>query len=160
MEIKITKKTIICVVAVIVLCIASFLAGRFIRFRRVSGASEQLISGIISAGTDTDKVIDSLTAAGYSAKSVSDYGQLISSIIGEMRTENEQLRVSADEAQRAIESNQRVTAIVDSAYSRLSSTTGTAIDQAIERAEEYERTIESLRQALGDTSENNEQPAK
>lgn len=155
MEIKITKKNIIIFCIVLVLICASFCAGRFIRFNRISGTSEQLISGIISVGNDADSIANRLTSAGYSAESAAQYGQLISGIIKEMRSENEKLGISADEAIRAVESNKRVTELVESAYSDLSKSTGDAIDITIKHAEDYERLIESLRQAIGDTSENN-----
>ena len=154
-EIKIDKKFFISIGAVLALCFASFCAGRHIRFSGASRASEQLISRVISAGDDANTISNCLSAAGYSAKSAAAAGQLIASVFGEMRKENEQLRVSINEAQRAAESNKRVTELVDAAYTKLSNTTGDAIDIAIEHAEQYEQLIKSLRQALGDTTENN-----
>lgn len=155
MEIKITKNQIIAFCISVFMCIACFLSGRYLRFERVSGDSEQLISGIIQAGNNTDQIINELTIAGASAESAERYGILISGIIEELREENDQLGISTNEAIRAIESNQRITELVKSASSSLYNTTGAAIDVAIKRAEDYERLIESLQEALGNTSEDN-----
>lgn len=155
MEIKITKFTIIRIVVVVVLCVGCFCAGRFIRFGRVSGASEQLISGIIQAGNDTNKIIDQLVASGASTESAAKYGQLIDGVIRELREENEKLGVSTDEAVRAIESNKRIADIVQSASASLSQTTNDALGDAIKRAEDYERLIATLQEAVRNSSENN-----
>lgn len=155
MEIKITKSTIITFCICIVLCVSSFCAGRFIRFGRVSGVSKQLISGIVQARNDTNKIIDELIIAGASTKSATRYGQIISGVIEDLRKNNEDFTISTDEAVRAIESNQRITEIVKSANSSLYETTGDTLDDAIKRAEDYERLIESLQKALGNTTKNN-----
>ena len=153
MEIKITKTTFIYICVSLIFCIGSFFAGRFIRFGRISGTSEQLIDGIIQAGNDTDKIIDQLVIAGASAESAANYGQIISGIIEELRAENEKLGVSTDAAIRAIESNKRISEIVQSANASLSSTTDNALE--LKRAEDYERLITTLQEALRDTTENN-----
>lgn len=155
MEIKITKTTFIYICVSLIFCIGSFFAGRFIRFGRISGTSEQLIDGIIQAGNDTDKIIDQLVIAGASAESAANYGQIISGIVEELRAENEKLGVSTDAAIRAIESNKRISEIIQSANASLSSTTDNALELAIKRAEDYERLITTLQEALRDTTENN-----
>lgn len=155
MEIKITKSTIITFCICVVLCISSFCFGRYIRVGRISGTSEQLISGIIQAGDDADKIINELTLAGASAESAANYGRIIAGVIEELRNVNEELSVSTNEAIRAVESNKRITEIVKSASSSLSNTTGNALEDAIERAENYERLIESLQEALRNSTENN-----
>ena len=155
MEIKITKFTIIRIVVVVVLCVGCFCAGRFIRFGRVSGASEQLISGIVQAGDDTNKIIDQLVASGASAESAAKYGRLIDGVIRELREENEKLGVSTNEAIRAIESNKRIADIVQSASASLSQATNDALGDAIKRAEDYERLIATLQEAVRNSSENN-----
>lgn len=155
MEIKITKTTFIYICVSLIFCIGSFFAGRFIRFGRISGTSEQLIDGIIQAGNDTDKIIDQLVITGASAESAANYGQIISGIVEELRAENEKLGVSTDAAIRAIESNKRISEIIQSANASLSSTTDNALELAIKRAEDYERLITTLQEALRDTTENN-----
>lgn len=155
MEIKITKSTIITFCICVVLCISSFCIGRYIRIGRISGTSEQLISGIIQAGDDTDKIINELTLAGASAESAANYGRIIAGVIEELRNVDEELSVSTNEAIRAVESNKRITEIVKSASSSLSYTTGNALEDAIKRAENYERLIESLQEALRNSTENN-----
>ena len=155
MEIKITKTTFIYICVSLIFCISSFFAGRFIRFGRISGTSEQLIDGIIQAGNDTDKIINQLVIAGASAESAANYGQIISGIVEELRAENEKLGVSTDAAIRAIESNKRISEIIQSANASLSSTTDNALELAIKRAEDYERLITTLQEALRDTTEDN-----
>ena len=154
-EIKITKSTIITFCICVVLCISSFCIGRYIRVGRISGTSEQLISGIIQAGDDTDKIINELALAGASAESAANYGRIISGVIEELRNVDEELGVSTNEAIRAVESNKRITEIVKSASSSLSNTTGNVLEDAIKRAENYERLIESLQEALRNSTENN-----
>lgn len=154
-EIKITKSTIITFCICVVLCISSFCIGRYIRVGRISGTSEQLISGIIQAGDDTDKIINELTIAGASAESAANYGRIIAGVIEELRNVDEELSISTNEAIRAVESNKRITEIVKSASSSLSNTTGNALEDAIKRAENYERLIESLQEALRNSTENN-----
>ena len=155
MEIKITKTTFIYICVSLIFCIGSFFAGRFIRFGRISGTSEQLIDGIIQAGNETDKIIDQLVIAGASAESAANYGQIISGIVEELRAENEKLGVSTDAAIRAIESNKRISEIIQSANASLSSTTDNALELALKRAEDYERLITTLQEALRDTTEDN-----
>lgn len=154
-EIKNIKDQFINCCFVLCLCIVSFCTGKFIRFERISGTSEQLISGIVQAGDNTDQIVNELIIAGASTESANRYGTIISGIIKELRDENEQLGISTDEAIRAIESNKRVTELVKSASSNLHETTGTALELAIKRAEDYERLIESLQEALRNTAENN-----
>jgi len=155
-----TKKIIINIVCSLLLLISGFCTGRFIRFGRASGASQQLITGITSARDDTDKIINELIIAGASAESAAKYGYIISEVIRELQSQNEQLRVSNDEAFRAIENNKRITEIVQSAQSELSNTTGTALEIAIKHAEDYERLIDSLQQALQYSSEDNRQSSE
>ena len=155
MEIKNIKDQFINCCFVLCLCIVSFCAGKFIRFERISGSSEQLISGIVQAGDNTDQIINELIVAGASAESAINYGQIIAGVIEELRNNNAEFSISTDEAIRAIESNKRVTELVQSASSSLYETTGTALELAIKRAEDYERLIESLQEALRNTTENN-----
>lgn len=143
-------------IAIVVLCITCFCAGRYEGSREVSGNSEKLIDGIISAGTDTDKIVNELTIAGASVESARKYSQFISGIVNELQSNNEKLGISTNEAIRAIESNTRISELVLSASEELHNTTGDAIADAIKRAEDYERLIKSLQEALQNTTENTE----
>lgn len=143
-------------IAIMALCIACFCAGRYEGSREVSGNSERLIDGIISAGTDTDKIINELTIAGASIESARKYNEFISGIIDEIQSNNEKLGISTNEAIRAIESNTRISELVLSASEELHNTTGDAIADAIKCAENYEQLIESLQEALRNTTENTE----
>lgn len=143
-------------IAIVALCIACFCAGRYEGSREVSGNSERLIDGIISAGTDTDKIVDELTIAGASVESIRKYNEFISGIIDELQSNNEKLEISTNEAIRAIESNTRISKLVLSASEELHNTTGDAIADAIKRAEDYERLIKSLQETLRNTTENTE----
>ena len=155
-----TKKIITSIICILLVFIAGFCIGRYIRFGRISGDSQQLIERIVSAGDRTDKIIDELVTAGASAESAANYGYLISEIVRELQSQNEQLGVSNNEAIRAIENNKRITEIVQSAQSELYDSTGGALELAIKRAEDYERLIESLQQALQYSTEDNRQPDK
>jgi hypothetical protein len=143
-------------IAIVALCIACFCAGRYEGSREVSGNSERIIDGIISAGTDTDKIVNELTIAGASVESARKYSQFISGIVDELQSNNEKLGISTNEAVRAIENNTRISELVLSASEELHNTTGNAITDAIKRAEDYERLIESLQEIVRNTPENTE----
>ena len=58
MEIKIDKKFFIKFGCIALFGITCFCAGRFIRFKGVSGSSEQLVSGIVLEGDTANTILD------------------------------------------------------------------------------------------------------
>lgn len=89
MQINITKKTFIGIGIVLLMCIASFLAGRFIRFGRVSGASEQLVSGIVLERDTANKLLDELGIARPAGQSATDTGYAVLRGVQELSKSND-----------------------------------------------------------------------
>jgi hypothetical protein len=153
-EIKIDKKFFISIGVIIILCVSCFFAGRYTRFKGVSGTGEQLVSGIVLSRDTVDTIADNLYIADAATKSADELGRAIINGIGELQRSNEITILLTDEIIGAIENNKRITEEVESAYTEISGSTEFAIDLAIKRAEEYERLIDALQQIIRDHPEN------
>ena len=156
MEITNFKKNIIVCGIFIVICISCFFAGRFIRFRRVSGTSNELISGIILTRSEVDKIADAVGIARNSIKSASDLGRAVENGFNSLREGNELGLLCVNEIKRSIEDDKRFNANIQQTYSNYIDTTTAALDVAINRAELYERIISAYEQADGNISKDNE----
>lgn len=89
MEIKIDKKFFIKLGCIALFGITCFCTGRFIRFKGVSGSSEQLVSGIVLEGNTADKLLDELGIARPTGQSASDTGYAILRGIQELSKSND-----------------------------------------------------------------------
>lgn len=154
MEIKIDKKFFISIGVVIVLCISCFFAGRYTRFKGVSGTGKQLVSGIILSRDTVDTISNNLYIADAATKSADELGRAIINGIRELQRNNEITKLLTNEIIGSIENNKKITTEVESTYTDISESTEIAIDLAIKRAEEYERLIDALQQIVGDNTEN------
>lgn len=154
MEIKIDKKFFITVGIVVALCIASFFAGRYTRFKGVSGSGEQLVEGIILSRDTINTIADQLNIADAATKSADELGYAITSGLEKLQRGNEVAEFLAKEIVRSIENNKRNAEEIQSAYSGVSESAEYALELAISRAEEYERLIESLQQVVGNNPKN------
>ena len=154
MEIKIDKKIFIKLGIIIILCVSCFFAGRYTRFKGVSGTSEQLVSGIILSRDTVDTISNNLYIADAATKSADELGRAIINGIRELQRNNEITKLLTNEIIGSIENNKKITAEVESTYTDISESTEFAIDLAIKRAEEYERLIDALQQIVGDNTEN------
>ena len=158
MEIKITKKHIIQLIIVILCFVAGFCLGRFLRIGRISGTSEQLITGIVLERNRASEILDRLGIAKSAIKSADDYGRLLAEGIEQLQRSNEVGRVCIDEVIKSIESSEQLTKDFHAAYSNLFGTTEYAFGLAILKSEEYERIIESFREITNNSSQNNKKP--
>ena len=156
MEITNFKKNIIVCGIFIVICISCFFAGRFIRFKRVSGTSDELISGIVLTRSEVDKIADAVGVARNSIKSASDLGRAVENGFTNLREGNELGLLCVNEIKRSIEDDKRFNANLQQTYSNYIDTTTAALDVAINRAELYERIISAYEQADGNISKDNE----
>ena len=89
MEIKINKKFFIKFGCITLFGIACFCAGRFIRFKGVSGSSEQLVSGIVLEGDTANTILDELGIARPAEQSASDTGYAVLRGIQELSKSND-----------------------------------------------------------------------
>ena len=154
MEITNFKKNIIVCSIFIVICISCFFAGRFIRFKRVSGTSDELISGIVLTRSEIDKIANAIGIAGNSIKTADDLGRAVENGFDNLRKGNELGILCINEIERSIEDDKKFTSNLQQTYSNYFDSATAAIDVAIERAELYERIISSYEQANRDYPEN------
>ena len=89
MEIKIDKNFFIKLGCIALFGITCFCAGRFIRFKGVSGSSEQLVSGIVLEGNTANKLLDELGIARPAGQSASDTGYAVLRGIQELSKSND-----------------------------------------------------------------------
>ena len=155
MEIKIDKKFFIKLGIVAILCFASFCAGRLIRFRGVSGTSEQLVDGVVLSRETADKLIDELNLGGSALKSANGYEQAILEGIGTLRRSSEVGQLCTDAIKQSIESDEKFNEELRRNVSGYFDATDYAIDISINRSELYESIIRSYEQAKSDNGKNN-----
>ena len=139
-EIKIDKKFFIKLGIIVILCFASFCAGRFIRFRGVSGTSEQLVDGIVLSRETADKLADELNLGGSALKSGIGYEQAILEGIGTLRRSNKLGQECLDLLKKEIEENKKLN---ESTISLDMSNIYNEFDIAIEQAERYEQLLKT-----------------
>lgn len=154
MEITINKKTIISFAICVVMCISCFLAGRFIRFKRVSGTGKQLVEGIVLTRSEVDTIADEVGVARNSIQSGADLGRAVINGIKVLREGSEFGELCINEIKRSIEDDQRFNSDIQQTYTDYFESTAYALDLAIERAKLYERIISAYQQADGNNSEN------
>lgn len=145
------KKLLIGIGIIVLLCGASFCAGRFVRFRGASADSERLIEGIILSRDTANSILDRLGIAESALKSSAEYERVITEGLEQLQRTNEVGRLLTDEVVRTIEVNQRLTEELNRAHSELSDTTLDALELAARRAEEYERIIEAFERITADS---------
>ena len=155
MEIKIDKKVFIKLSIVAILCFASFCAGRFIRFRGVSGTSEQLVDGVILGRETADKLADELNLGGSALKSANEYEQAILEGIGTLRRSSEVGQLCTDAIKQSIESDEKFNEELRRNVSGYFDAADFAIELAIQRAELYESIVRTYEQTQSNNGENN-----
>ena len=155
MEIKIDKKFFIKLSIVAILCFASFCAGRFIRFRGVSGTSEQLVDGVILSREAADKLTDELNLGGSALKSANGYEQAILEGIGTLRRSSEVGQLCTDAIKQSIESDEKFNEELRRNVSGYFDAADFAIELAIQRAELYESIVRTYEQTQSNNGENN-----
>lgn len=154
-EIKIDKKFFIKLGIVAILCFASFCAGRLIRFRGVSGTSEQLVDGVVLSRETADKLIDELNLGGSALKSANGYEQAILEGIGTLRRSSEVGQLCTDAIKQSIESDEKFNEELRRNVSGYFDAADFAIELAIQRAELYESIVRTYEQTQSNNGENN-----
>lgn len=157
MEIKIDKKFFIKLFIIVLLCFASFCAGRFLRVGGASGTSQQLVDGVILSRETADKLINELNLGGVSLKSGIGYEQAILEGIGTLRKSSEVGRLCTDAIKQSIESDEKFNEELRRNVSGYFDAADYAIDISIKRAELYESIVRAYEQTQSDNRENNKE---
>ena len=158
MEIKIDKKFFIKFGCIILFGAICFCAGRFCRFKRVSGSGEQLVDGVVLSRETADKLADELNLGGVPLKSGAEYGQAILEGVGTLRKSSEVGRICTDAIEQSIKSDEKFNEELRRNVSGYFDAEYYAIDISIKRAESYESIVRAYEQAKQNNRENNKKP--
>ena len=159
MEIKIDKKFFIKFGCITLFGIACFCAGRFIRFKGVSGSSEQLVSGIVLEGDTANTILDELGIARPAGQSASDTGYAILRGVQELGKSNDAARLCINEIEREVEHTQQNAEIIKQSFDGVSDAIEYGWRIAEEQARAYERIVDTLQQFNKDSGEDDEESA-
>lgn len=159
MEIKIDKKFFIKLGCIALFGITCFCAGRFIRFKGVSGSGEQLISGIVLEGDTANTILDELGIARPAGQSASDTGYAVLRGVQELSKSNDTARLCISEIEREIEHTQQNAEIIKQSFDGVSDAIEYGWRIAEEQALAYERIVDTLQQFNSDSSKDDKEPA-
>ena len=157
MEIKIDKKFFIKLGCITLFGITCFCAGRFIRFKGISGSGEQLVSGIVLEGNTANTILDELGIARPAGQSASDTGYAVLRGIQELGKSNDAAKLCISEIEREIEHTQQNAEIIKQSFNGVSDAIEYGWRIAEEQARAYERIVDTLQQFNNDTSENDKE---
>lgn len=152
MEIKIDKKFFIKLGCIALFGITCFCAGRFIRFKGVSGSGEQLVSGIVLEGNTANTILDELGIARPAGQSASDTGYAVLRGIQELSKSNDTAKLCLSEIEREIEHTQQNAEIIKQSFDGVSDAIEYGWRIAEEQARAYERIVDTLQQFNNDSS--------
>lgn len=159
MEIKIDKKFFIKLGCITLFGITCFCAGRFIRFKGISGSGEQLVSGIVLEGNTANTILDELGIARPAGQSASDTGYAVLRGIQELSKSNDAAKLCISEIEREIEHTQQNAEIIKQSFDGVSDAIEYGWRIAEEQARAYERIVDTLQQFNNDTSKDDEESA-
>ena len=126
--------------------VLGFCTGRFIRFKQISGSSEQLISGIILERDTTDRILDELSITRTTGSSAADTEQAILRGIQELSKSNETIKLCISKIEREIELTQQNTQIIKQSFESVSDAIDYGWRIAENQAIAYERIVDTLQQ--------------
>lgn len=159
MEIKIDKKFFIKLGCITLFGITCFCAGRFIRFKGISGSGEQLVSGIVLEGNTANTILDELGIARPAGQSASDTGYAVLRGIQELSKSNDAAKLCISEIEREIEHTQQNAEIIKQSFDGVSDAIEYGWRIAEEQARAYERIVDTLQQFNNDTSKDDKESA-
>ena len=159
MEIKIDKKFFIKLSCIALFGFACFCAGRFIRFKGVSGSGEQLVSGIVLEGNTANTILDELGIARPAGQSASDTGYAVLRGIQELSKSNDAAKLCISEIEREIEHTQQNAEIIKQSFDGVSDAIEYGWRIAEEQARTYERIVDTLQQFNNDSSKDDKESA-
>ena len=146
MEIKIDKNFFIKLGCIALFGITCFCAGRFIRFKGVSGSSEQLVSGIVLEGNTANTILDELGIARPAGQSASDTGYAVLRGIQELGKSNDAARLCINEIEREVEHTQQNAEIIKQSFDGVSDAIEYGWRLAENQSLAYERIVDTLQQ--------------
>ena len=159
MEIKVDKKLFIKLGCVALFGIACFCAGRFTRLKGVSGASEQLESGIIFERDTANTILDELGIARPAGQSASDTGYAVLRGIQELSKSNDAARLCISEIEREVEHTQQNAKIIEQSFNGVSNAVDYGWRITEEQVAAYERIIDTLQQFNNNSSKDDKESA-
>ena len=157
MEIKIDKNFFIKLGCIALFGIACFCAGRLIRFKGISGSSEQLVSGVILERDTANTILDELGIARPAGQSASDTGYAVLRGIQELSKSNDTAKLCLSEIEREIEHTQQNTEIIKQSFNGVSDAIEYGWRIAEEQALAYERIVDTLQQFNKDSRKDDEE---
>lgn len=157
MEIKIDKKFFIKLGCIVLFGITCFCAGRFIRFKGVSGSSEQLVSGIVLEGNTANTILDELGIARPAGQSASDTGYAVLRGIQELSKSNDTAKLCLSEIEREIEHTKQNAETIKQSFDGVSDSIEYGWRIAEEQALAYERIVDTLQQFNNDSSKDDKE---
>ena len=146
MEIKIDKNFFIKLGCIALFGITCFCAGRFIRFKGVSGSSEQLVSGIVLEGNTANTILDELGIARPAGQSASDTGYAVLRGIQELSKSNDTAKLCLSEIEREVEHTQQNAEIIKQSFDGVSDAIEYGWRLAENQSLAYERIVDTLQQ--------------
>lgn len=159
MEIKIDKKFFIKLSCIALFGFACFCAGRFIRFKGVSGSGEQLESGIIFERDTANTILDELGIARPAGQSASDTGYAVLRGIQELSKSNDTARLCISEIEREVEYTQQNAKIIEQSFNGVSDAIEYGWRLAENQSLAYERIVDTLQQFNSNSRENDKESA-
>ena len=150
------KKILINIGCAVFIFIFGFCTGRFIRFKGISGASEQLVSGIILEGDTANTILDKLGIARPAGQSASDTGYAVLRGIQELSKSNDTARLCISEIEREIEHTQQNAEIIKQSFNGVSDAIEYGWRIAEEQARAYERIVDTLQQFNNNSTKDDE----
>ncbi len=146
------KKILTNIGYVVLIFVLGFCTGRFIRFKQISGSSEQLISGIILERDTTDRILDELSITRTTGSSAADTEQAILRGIQELSKSNETIKLCISKIEREIELTQQNTQIIKQSFESVSDAIDYGWRIAENQAIAYERIVDTLQQFNNDST--------
>lgn len=143
----------------VLIFVLGFCTGRFIRFKQISGSSEQLISGIILERDTTDRILDELSITRTTGSSAADTEQAILRGIQELSKSNDTAKLCIGEIEREIEHTQQNAEIIKQSFDGVSDAIEYGWRIAEEQARAYERIVDTLQQFNNDSSKDDKESA-
>ena len=146
MEIKITPKRVLITLGILLAFgAACFCAGKFSRFGRVSGTSQELIDGIVLTGDEASRVLDKLGIARSSGKSAKDLGYEVGRGIERLCQSDEVQRLFINDIRREIETTTENAKVINESFTDVSDASDYGWDIILDEARALQRIAERTR---------------
>lgn len=156
MEIKITPKRVLITLGILLAFgTACFCAGKFSRFGRISGTSQELVDGIILTGDEAGRVLDKLGIARSSGKSAKDLGYEVGRGIERLCQSDEVQRLFINDIRREIETTTENAKGINESFTDVSDASDYGWDIILDEARALQRIAERTR-AFDEDSVKNE----